>query len=205
MSNVDRAFGLRFIGLLSGEAENVAIKRYRVYDSNAVYIGDPVERVTSGTALATPGLNQIDGTMFCKRAGGGDAQSILGVVVGIAFKPTDLAMNYVSAVDAALGTIDVYVCIDPLALYEIQADVTGIAYTDMGKNCLMTVTAGSTVTGLSKCVATGASANGSYPLLLMGYPKDPKNDITSAPYVRVIVRINNQQLMTAGDVAALGV
>jgi hypothetical protein len=205
MANVDRAFGLRFIGLWSGEAENVSVRRYRVYDSNAVYMGDPVERVTSGTALATPGLNQVDGTMFCKRAAGADTQTVLGVVIGIAYSPLNLAMNYVSAVNAALGTIDVYVCDDPNALYEIQSDVTGIAYTDMGKNCLMTVTAGSTITGISKCVATGAAANGSFPLLLMGFSKDPKNDITSAGYVKVIVRINNQQLVTAGDVAALGV
>jgi hypothetical protein len=205
MSNSNKPFGLRFIGLMSGEAENVSIKRYRVYDSNAIYIGDPVERVTSSSGLATPGLNEVDGTMYCKRAAGADNQMLLGVVVGIAYDPTTLSKNYISATDAAAYLSDVFVCDDPNALFEIQSDVTGVASTDMGKNCLMTVTAGSTTTGISKCVVTGPAADLSYPLLLMGFSKDPKNDISSAAYVKVIVKINNHQLVNNYAAGALGV
>jgi hypothetical protein len=209
VGNSNKPFGLRFIGMLTGDAANVHISRYRVDDSNAVYLGDPVERVTSGSSVATPNLNQIDGTPYCKRAGGADNQNILGVVIGFAYDPTNLNMKYISAAAAALYQNDVLVIDDPNALFEIQSDVTGIAYTDIGKNCLMTVTAGDTTTGISKCVATGPTADASYPLLIVGLSRDPKNDITSTPYSKVIVRINIPQLVVGSNsgtfTAALGV
>jgi hypothetical protein len=195
MANQNRPFGLRLIGKLSGDAANVHISRYRVNDSNAVYLGDPVERVTSGSSIANQTLNQVDGTPYCKRAGGADDQNI--------------GLKYITAAAAALYQNDVYVCDDPDALYEIQSDVTGIAYTSVGMNAIMTVTAGDTSTGVSKCVATGPTADASYPLLIVGLSRDPKNDITSAGYSKVIVRINIPQLIvgsTSGTfTAALGV
>lgn len=209
MSNQNKPFGLRFIGMLTGDAANVHISRYRVNDSNAVYLGDPVERVTSGSSVASSNVNQVDGTPYCKRAAGADNQNILGVVIGFAFDPTNLGMRYITAAAAALYQNDVFVIDDPNALYEIQSDVTGVAYTAVGQNFLMTVTAGDTTTGISKCVATGATADASYPLLIMGLSRDPKNDITSAAYSKVIVRINIPQLVvgsTSGTfTAALGV
>jgi hypothetical protein len=209
LSNQNRPFGLRFIGMLSGAPANVRITRYRVNDSNAVYIGDPVERVTSGSSVSAAGVNQVDGTPFCKRAGGADNQNILGVVIGLAYDPTNLNLRYITAAAAALYQNDVYVIDDPNALFEIQSDVTGIAYTDVGKNAIMTVTAGDTTTGISKCVATGPTADASYPLLIVGLSKDPKNDITSAAYSKVVVRINIPQLVVGSNsgtfTAALGV
>jgi hypothetical protein len=209
MANQNKPFGLRFIGMLTGDAANVHMTRYRVNDSNAVYLGDPVERVTSGSSVVGPGVNQVDGTAFCKRAAGADNQNILGVVVGFAYDPTNLGQRYITAAAAALYQNDVYVIDDPNALFEIQSDVTGIAYTDIGKNCLMTVTAGDTTTGVSKCVATGPTADASYPLLITGLSRDPKNDITSAGYSKVIVRINIPQLVVGSNsgtfTAALGV
>jgi hypothetical protein len=205
MSNSNKPFGLRLVGMLTGGSGNVHIGRYRVSDSNALYMGDPVERVTSSSQLASPVLNQVDGLEFVKRAAGADNQNLLGVVVGFAFDPTNLAMNYLTAAQATAYQNDVFVCDDPNALFEIQSDVTGIAYTDLGKNCLMTVTAGSTTTGISKCVATGPAADASYPLLIVGFSRDPKNDITSAAYTKVIVKINNHQLVVGAGYGALGV
>jgi hypothetical protein len=209
MANQNRPFGLRFIGMLTGDAANVHMTRYRVNDSNAVYLGDPVERVTSGSSIANQNLNQVDGTAFCKRAAGADNQNILGVVVGFAFDPTNLNQKYITAAAAALYQHDVFVIDDPNALFEIQSDVTGIAYTDNGKNALMTVTAGDTSTGVSKCVATGPTADASYPLLIVGLSRDQKNDITSAGYSKVIVRLNIPQLVVGSSggtfTAALGV
>lgn len=210
MSNSNKPFGLRFVGMLTGAPANVHIGRYRVSDSNALYMGDPVERVTSSSQLASPLLNQVDGCEFVKRAGGADNQHLLGVVVGFCFDPTNLGMNYITAAAATAYQNDVLVCDDPNALFEIQSDVTGIAYTDLGKNCTMTVTAGSTTTGISKCVACGTATSGvfadiSFPLLIMGFSRDPKNDITSAAYVKIIVRINNHQLVNNYGAGALGV
>ena len=205
MANSNKPFGLRFIGMLTGDAKNVHIGRYRVSDSNALYLGDPVERVNSSSGLASGTLNQVDGVEYCKRAAGADNQMLLGVVVGFCFDPTNLGMNYITAAAATLYQNDVLVCDDPNALFEIQSDITGIAQTDLGKNALMTVTAGSTSTGVSKCVATGPAADLSYPLLITGFSRDPKNDITSAGYVKIIVRFNNHQLVNNYAAGALGV
>jgi hypothetical protein len=203
MGNLNRPFGLRFVKMLTGDAANVSIRRYRLpaSETDAVFLGDPVMRMTSSSQLATPNLNQVDGLEYVERAAGADNQMILGVVVGFAYDPTNLASNYCA------GTVerDVFVCDDPNAIFEIQSDVTGIAYTDLGKNCLMTVTAGSTTTGVSKCVATGPAADASYPLLIMGFSRDPKNDITSAAYVKILVKINNHQLVNVYGSGALGV
>ena len=205
MANANKPFGLRFVGMLTGSPANVSMRRYRVSDSNALYMGDPVERVTSSSRLASTTLNQVDGLEFVKRAGGADAQNLLGVVVGFAFDPTNLGMTYITAAQAAAYQNDVFVIDDPQALFEIQSDVTGVAYTSLGMNCIMTVTAGDTTTGISKCVATGATADASNPLLIMGWSRDPKNDITSAGYVKIIVKINKHQLVSSAADVILGV
>lgn len=200
MANTDRPFGLRFIETINGEPPaNVPLIRCRlpVGETDATFAGDPVIRLTSNSGLATPNLNQVDGLMYVQRATGADNEVVFGVIVSFAYDPTNLGSNYCA------GTVerDCFVIADPNALFEVQSDVTGIAYTDVGKNCLLTMTAGSTVTGLSKAVATGASANASYPYLIVGISRDPKNDITSAPYSKVIVKINNSAFANA----ALGV
>ena len=206
MSNSDAPFGLRFIGMLTGDAGNVHIGRYRLpaSASSALYLGDPVMRLTSSSILAsntTLSLNQEPGLEYITRAAGADNQMLLGVVAGFCFNPNDLITPY-----AASGSErDVLVIDDPNALFEIQSDVTGIAYTDLGKNCLMTVTAGDTTTGTSKCVATGPAADASYPLLIMGWSRDPKNDIASAAYVKIIVKLNNHQFNIGAGYGALGV
>ena len=206
MSNTNKAFGMRFVGMLTGGADKVSMRRYRLpaSASSALYIGDPVMRLTSSSILTsntTPSLNQQEGLEYITRATGTTGTMMLGVVAGFAFDPTNLASNYaVSAYER-----DVFVIDDPNALFEIQADVTGIAYTDLGKNCCVTMTAGSTTTGISAVVATTPAASAAYPLLIVGWSKDPKNDITSAAYVKVIVKINNHQLVLGANYAALGV
>jgi uncharacterized membrane protein len=206
LSNTNKPFGLRFVKMLTGDSANVSMRRYRIpaSETDAIYLGDPVMRMTSSSILTTgttPSLNQMEGLEYIERAAGADNQMLLGVVAGFAWNPADLTSNH------PLGTVerDAFVIDDPNAIFEIQSDVTGIAYTDLGKNCLMTVTAGDATTGVSKCVATGPAADASYPLLIVGWSKDPKNDITSAAYVKILVKINNHQLVNVYGGGALGV
>ncbi len=203
MANSNKPFGLRFVGMLTGAGANVSIRRYRIpaSETHATYVGDPVMRMTSSSQLASPLLNQVDGLEYIERAAGATGQMLIGVIAGFAFDPTNLNLNYCA------GTLerDAFVIDDPNALFEIQSDSTGIVYTNLGKNCLMTVTAGSAVTGISAAVATGPAADAAYPLLIMGFSRDPKNDITSAAYVKIIVKINNHQLVLGAGYGALGV
>ena len=57
---------------------------------------------------------------------------------------------------------------------------------------------------VSGAVATGPAADASYPLLILGCSKDPKNDIASPAYAKVLVRINSQQLTIGVGYGALG-
>jgi hypothetical protein len=206
MANLDRAFGFRFVGMLTGAAANVSMRRYRLpaAETDAVFVGDPVIRLTSSSILSsgtTISLNQDAGLEYVQRATGADAENIIGIVAGFAYNPASLTSNY------SVGTAerDVFVIDDPNALFEVQSDVTGIAYTALGMNVTATMTAGSTVTGISKAVVTTATADASKPFLIVGWSKDPKNDIASAAYVKVIVKINNHSLGWNTATGALGV
>jgi hypothetical protein len=194
VGNSNKPFGLRLVGRLGGAGGTLSIRRYRLAaaEGTATFLGDPVsldvESSVESSGLATAGKNQVDGTKYVKRAAGSDATMILGVIVGFAYDPTDLTSNYRKAsVDR-----DVFVCDDPQALYEVQTDSTGFSVNNINMNCLMTMTAGDTTTGVSKAVATGAATTYTYPYKVIGYSLDPNNVITTAasPYVKVLVKIN---------------
>jgi hypothetical protein len=194
MSNTDKPFGLRFVKKLGGSPATVSVRRYRIAaaEANATFLGDPVtldvETSVESSGLASSQLNQMDGTRYVKRAAGSDTTVIAGVIIGFAFDPTSLTNNY----RAASTDRDVFVCDDPLALFEVQSDSTGITANQVNMNALMTMTTGSTTTGVSAAVLTGpAAASGAYPYKIMGFTIAPDNDITSAAYVRVLVKINN--------------
>ncbi len=206
MANINAPFGLRFVGMLSGTIQNASIRRYRVPAAVTapVFVGDPVERYPGSSAMSgtNQSHNQEAGLEYVKPATGIASDQILGVVVGVCWDPTNLTSNYsVGGVDR-----DIMVCDDPNAIYEIQSDVTGITPLQLGNNCLIGgISNGNRVTGTSGAVATAAANNKLFPLLIIGWSQDPNNDITSAPYARVLVRINSQQLTTSAGAGALGV
>jgi hypothetical protein len=198
MPNSNKAFGLRFHSMLTGDAANVSIRRYRInhdQEAHGVFIGDPVAIIQAGSGgPADQNLNQISGARYVERAAGTEGAPQLGVVVGFAYDPTNLSSNYYPA--ASTADRDVFVCDDPNALFEIQSDITGITAAQANMNCVMTMTAGSTVTGVSAVVASGpVTASPTMPLKIMGFVLDEKNDLSSGEehYVRIIVKINNHQ------------
>jgi hypothetical protein len=198
MPNLNRPFGLRFHSMLTGDAANVSIRRYRIshdLEAHAIFVGDPVAIIQAGSGgPADQNLNQMSGMKYVERAAGTDANPIVGVVVGFAYDPTNLSSVYYPA--ASTADRDVFVCDDPNALFEIQSDVTGITAAQANMNCVMTMTAGSTVTGISQVVATGpVTASATMPLKIMGFVQTPTNDLSSGEehYVRIVVKINNHQ------------
>ena len=206
MPNINAPFGLKLVGMLMGSIQTVSIRRYRIPAAVAtpVFVGDPVERLAGSSVMSNTksSLNLEAGLEYVHPATGAASDRILGVVVGMCWNPTNLTLNYSPAgVDT-----DVLVCDDPGAIYEIQSDINGVSALQLGNNCLISgIGAGSTVTGTSGAVATSVANNVLYPLLMMGWSQDPNNDITSPPYVRVLVRINTPQLTTSAGSGALGV
>lgn len=206
MANVNSPFGLRLIGMLTGGIGNVSIRRYRIpaTETHAIFLGDPVMRMAGSSVISTgtnSSLNQQEGLEYVERGSGSDNSVLLGVVVGFAYDPTNLTLNY----SVGSAERDVFVCDDPNAIYEIQSDASGISSTQVGKNCLMTMNAGYSPAYVSGVIASSPAADASYPLLIMGWSKDPKNDIASPAYAKIIVKINNHQFTTGAGYGALGV
>ena len=206
MANVNSPFGFRLFSMLSGTIQNVSIRRYRVPAAvtSPIFVGDPVERYPGSSVMSgtNPSLNQEPGLEYVQRATGISGDQMLGVVVGVCWNPTNLTSTFsVGGVDR-----DIMVCDDPNAIYEIQSDINGVTPLQLGNNCLVSgLSNGNPLTGTSGAVVTGAANNKLYPLLIMGWSQDQNNDITSVPYVRVLVRINSQQLTMSAGAGALGV
>jgi hypothetical protein len=192
MGNSNKPFGARLVGHLTGNVGAAGVHRYRldVSQGTSAYVGDFVSldvETYEFIQTATPGLNQMDGAKLVKPATASSA--LVGVITGFAYDPTNLGLNYRQASTAR----DCFVCDDPSAIFEIQSDSTGIASTTMNQNCNFTATTGSTVTGVSAFVATGAATTATLPLKIFSAVVDNKNDLTSAAYIRIKVLINNHQ------------
>jgi hypothetical protein len=203
MANTNKPFGLRLVGKLGGDIGTVHIRRFTLpaAEGTATFLGDTVimdvETSVESAGVASPNLNQVDGTPYAKINSGADNAVLTGVIVGFAFDPTDLTNNYRKATTRR----DVFVCDDPLAIFVVQTDGSGCTANNVNMNCTVATVAGDTTTGVSKSVAGGFAADASLPFLCLGFVRDPSNDITSAAYVRVLVKINNHSYANA----ALGI
>ncbi len=138
MANADNPNGLKWVRTLSGGPHTAQLRTFEhpSSDGTAVYVGDLVKM--SGTANS-------DGVPTAIQAAATD--TVIGVVVGLEPKYGSLEINYVEASTAR----NMYVCVDPHAVYEIQEDSTGgnIAVTAVGNNADVVVGSGSTTTGSS--------------------------------------------------------
>lgn len=200
MANMNAPFGLRLVGMLTGEVQDASIRRYRVPASvgAAVGVGTAVTRINGSSTLTdtNASLNQEEGLLYVGPAAGVAGEAILGVVTGVCFNPANLSSNYSPGGVAS----DVLVCDDPQAIYEVQSNATGVTNTQIGMNCLLQSNAVvNAVTGQSGGVLSTPTSDDTCPLLMVGWSRDPKNDITSPPYVKALVKINIPQLEAAGS------
>lgn len=189
MGNSNRPYGFRYVGSLGSDVLNEKVQKFYVpaTDGTAIFIGDLVK--TGGTSGQ---LNAGDPYYpVATIAASGD--SVLGVCVGVEPLPTDLSINYRKA---STGMY-IFVNTDPEAIWSIQADSVGAAITDIMCNATVTVGAGSTVTGMSSSVISGATlgADAALDTLVVGYDPDPTN--VAGAYAKVLVKLNLHQFGTA--------
>ena len=177
MANKDTVFGFRLIGSLNGG--NARVRPYTVASGDAVamYVGDGVK--LTGTASAGH-----DGVIRPVVAQVAATETLVGVVVG--FAPDPDYPNQIYRTASTLRTA--YVCDDPYAIFEIQADDTFDA-DYVGENGDVVVAAGSTVTGLSGMewdVATHTSATEQIRVIGVS----PREDNEVGDYTKLLVMIN---------------
>lgn len=184
MANANTPLGLRPVGNVPGAPYSGSIRSYSVPagDGTAIMIGDPVKLVGTGQT--------IDGEPYADvgRAATGDV--IVGAVVAV------LPVTRESLVYRAASTQRiVMVADDPNALFEIQENSGGTAFTanDVGLNANFIVASGSTVTGFSGVeadTATEATTN-TLDLKLVGIARRQDNAIGAN--CKWLVRINRHQ------------
>lgn len=188
MANQDAIFGARWIGSLSGDT-TPRVRPYTIAagDAVALYVGDFV--VTSGTAAAGH-----DGVIRQVAAQAAATNTLLGFVVG--FAPDPDYSNQIYRTASTLRTA--YVCDDPYALFEIQANGT-FAADDVGLNADITVGAASTVTGLSGMeldISDKKAATAQ--LRILGIV--PREDNEIGAWTKLICMINEHQYKTTTGV-----
>ena len=196
MANTDAPMGLRWVGTSAGSATNAEVVPCYIAASyaTALFVGDPVVVVAAGSNAAreagtTLGDYDIGTLPAIERASVLDAGIISGVITGFAPVTQD-SPTYSPASTEGIA----YVCIDPMALYEIQVD-GALAATSVGLNAVgIYAHSGNTSTGLSGLeldsgTTTAPSADASNPFTIERIKAAPDNT-PNLIHNNVIVRIN---------------
>lgn len=161
MSATSQPFGLRPVYSPSGVVRPVAMSIVSGYGSNILQ-NQPVKIGTNGTIEA---------------AAIGDR--FVGSFQGVEFTDSDGRRRVSNKWTASTAATDIiaYVTVDPSIVYEIQSSAT-IAVADIGSQAdFTTITAGSTVTGLSQLMLDAATltAAGSASLRILNASPGPDN------------------------------
>ena len=187
MANIDKAFGLRPIGNLSGTGAQKQYG-YEIADNQAgaIYQGDLVTvfdgyLVKFAPASHTAAVGVFNGCQYIDPTTG---------------KPT-FKNFYPGSVNITAGSIIADVIDDPSQLFLVQAD-DDIVQADIGKNADVTGTGGSTTNGVSameldsSTVANTAALN----LKIVGLWNTPGNALGTNAVV--VVKINEHMYGSAG-------
>lgn len=205
MPNIDSPFGLRPVRHMMGVPLAATINPYYVDsgDGTALFIGDPVLKVTGGSNSAAINGFPIGTLPSVIKAAAGDADFITGVIVGFMPDPANLDLKHRVASTSRVA----YVCDDPFVVFEVQAD-GAVAAASMGLNANLIFThAGNTTTGLSgvelDTTSDGPDADASNQLLILRAVNREDNDTTlTHAKVEVIINAHTQNPGSAG---ALGI
>jgi len=180
MANQDAPSGLRYVGSLAGTT-SMRVRPYifAVTDATAAYVGDVV-KLTGENEASTVDFQNYP---VIAQAAATD-EGLVGVVVGFEPNPSDLNSIYRKTLTNRVA----YVCDDPWAIFEVQADGTyAAAY--VGENADIVVAAGSAYTGVSGMeldVSDHKAATAQ--LRILGVVPRADNEI--GDYTKLLVMIN---------------
>jgi len=190
MSATSAPFGLRPVNHPSGAVRTNAFTIASGYASNILQ-NQPV-RIAPST-----GGGETEGTLVAAAAGA----RIIGTFQGVEFTDADGRRRVSNKWLANTVATDVvaYATVDPAITYEVQSNAA-LAVSDIGKQFdLATISAGSSVTGLSTATLDVASAAANATLRLLGITPGADNNWGDA-YVIAQVQISEHQ--NVADVAA---
>jgi hypothetical protein len=189
MATTAAPYGLRPINLIGGQQFAGSTRQIPITSAYAtdIFFGDIVAiDATNGTIVKVTATG-TDGTTNALPAG------VVGVFMGCSYTSPNLKYKlfaqYWPASTVATDAV-AYVCDDPDALFQIQANGT-VAQTSLGANFALVQTAGSTTTGDSKVALKYDSGNTStfLPLRLVDFVDGPFSRVGDT-YTDCIVKFN---------------
>lgn len=205
MSSVSRINGFTPVKHLNGSPYNGQANLYFVPSSNndVIMVGDVVK--LAGNSRSPTGAPTV------ARHAGGATEAAVGVVVGILFSGVGDTQNMPPVTDLNTpvyrrASTDRYLLVADATDLVFEAQTSGATFTsdDVGANCEVDVTAGSTTSGASGMSIDLANkgTTATLPLKVVGWPNRPDNLLTDT-YTRAYVTINNHQY--AGGTGTAGV
>jgi len=185
MASVATPKGLTPVGYLSGRPYNGAFRQIKIASGlvNNIFNGDVVRMTSSGTIDKDPITTAVT------------ANAALGVFLGCSYTDPNLNYkvfrNYWPANTVAADAYG-FIADDPSLVFQIQASGT-ITQTNLGNNCALINTAGSTQFGRSR-IALDATTNipattAGFPFKIIGFVEGGGNTLGDA-FTEVLVKWN---------------
>jgi|TARA_R100001463_G_scaffold21556_1_gene51703 hypothetical protein len=193
MSSSATPMGARPCGTVVGSPYQGKVTHYKIKNAygTSIFFGDFVKwgddnpnttiQKDTGTATLTP----------------------IGVFLGCAYTDPSTGQftpNQYFPASTAADDIVAYVATDPFVLMQMQSDES-LGQDDLGKNCAVVQTAGSTAIGTSKNAVDGSTANttNTLPLKVVDFVDGPDSEVGDS-YTDVLVMFNvgHQLLNTTG-------
>jgi len=193
MSSSATPMGARPLGTVVGSPYQGKVTHYKIKNAygTSIFFGDFVKwgddnpnttiQKDTGTATLTP----------------------IGVFLGCAYTDPSTGQftpNQYFPASTAADDIVAYVATDPFVLMQMQSDES-LGQDDLGKNCAVVQTAGSTAIGTSKNAVDGSTANttNTLPLKVVDFVDGPDSEVGDS-YTDVLVMFNvgHQLLNTTG-------
>ena len=193
MSTSATPMGARPCGTVVGSPYQGKVTHYKIKNAygTSIFFGDFVKwgddnpnttiQKDTGTATLTP----------------------IGVFLGCAYTDPSTGQftpNQYFPASTAADDIVAYVATDPFILMQMQSDES-LGQDDLGKNCAVVQTAGSTAIGTSKNAVDGSTANttNTLPLKVVDFVDGPDSEVGDS-YTDVLVMFNvgHQLLNTTG-------
>lgn len=186
MASTETPYGLRPVNMLGGQVMTHSIRLMRIASGYAtsIFYGDLVQRVADGTIEKS--------TITTTSA---MPNTPVGVFLGVEYEDSSGLRNrqfYPASLTVDANTIIwAYVCDDPDALFEVQADGT-LDLTAMGANAALVQGAGSTTTGNSgvQLDASSVATTAALPLRIVDYVDKQGFSELGDAFTDVIVKLN---------------
>tara|TARA_Y100001937_G_scaffold32597_1_gene46525 strand:- start:2032 stop:2619 length:588 start_codon:yes stop_codon:yes gene_type:complete len=185
--------GARVVGTVVGSPYQGKVTHYKIKNAYAtdIFYGDFVK------------WNDDNPNTTIQKDTGTTSLTPIGVFLGCAYTDPSTGQftpNQYYPASTAADDIVAYVASDPFVLMQMQSDES-LGQDDLGKNCAVVQTAGSTAIGTSKNAVDGSTANttNTLPLKVVDFVDGPDSAIgDSFTDVLVMFNVGHQLLNTTG-------